>query len=155
MTAASIKVTVTQKPKATRLNVLIKSISGKLSDFRKVHKQASIFLDRWVQKNIKSEGGNLKGEDWPAFKIGGRWIKGRGLDTSAELLQDTGKLRLSYLPFHNNKNAGVGSALPYSKHHEHGEGVPVRRVLPVESEIRNSILAMFNAHAKRVSNVKR
>ena len=61
----------------------------------------------WVQKNFKGEGKAVGG--WAPFKAGGRWRKGFGLDTSAKLLQDTGALRASFLPFASKTDAGIGS----------------------------------------------
>jgi len=92
----------------------------------------SILLDRWVQKNFRSEGGNVGG--WEPFALGGR-PGPKGIDTSAKLLQDTGRLRASFKPFADANKAGIGSALEYSITHEEGRGVPARRMLPKRKEI--------------------
>lgn len=84
-----------------------------LQDTKPTFKKIATFLDRWVQQNFKTEGGNVGG--WAPFKLGGRYVKGKGIDTTAKLLQDTGRLRASFLPFAFNNNAGIGSDLPYSK----------------------------------------
>lgn len=149
MSGPSIKVKIDMKPSIEQLKKELGARHKKLSTFKHVHKKAAIFLDQWVQRNFKSEGGNVGG--WKPFAIGGRWLKGTGLDTTAKLLQDTGRLRLSYLPFATKRNAGIGSELPYSIVHEHGLGVPVRRVLPVDKDVRGAILSMFEAHAKEAA----
>ncbi len=154
-------------------------------------RQASIYLDRWVQQNFKTEGGKVGG--WPPFKYGGRvktktktqldkeaaekgfaaaqkrktaegkksaynraaqkvyegysilgnWQTGKNgawsfskIDRSAKLLQDTGLLRISFLPFATMTNAGIGSDLPYSKYHQDGgKHLPQRRMLPEKEEV--------------------
>lgn len=98
------------------------------------HKKISIMLDRWVQTNFKTEGGNVGG--WAPIQRQGR------------ILQDTGRLRASFLPFANKKNAGIGSDLPYAETHEEGIGVKVRRMLPELPEVRRDILSVYNKHIK-------
>jgi phage gpG-like protein len=114
-----------------------------------VYKKISVFLDQWVQRNFKAQGAALKGDVWPRFAIGGRRRKGGGIDTSAKLLQDTGALRISHLPFSSNSDAGIGSWLPYSKFHQEGIGVPRRRTLPERVEVSDAISQLFNEHVKR------
>ncbi len=119
----------------------------RLAKFNHPHKKIAIFLDRWVQKNFKSEGGKVGG--WAPLKAGGRWAKGKGLDTTAKILQDTGRLRVSFLPFANMKNAGVGSDIPYSRKHEKGEeGLPVRRMLPKNREVMKDVRKIYDKHVK-------
>jgi len=116
-------------------------------------KAVSLMLDQWVQGNFQSEGKKVGG--WRPFKAGGRWIpvgnvakgkraglgatkRGMVLDTSAKLLQDTGRLRSSFLPFATMWNAGIGSDLDYAKKHEDGDPsrkLPARRMLPKRSEV--------------------
>lgn len=110
-----------------------------------VMRQIAVFLDRWVQKNFQSLGGNIGG--WEAYKYGGRLttkkksnavsIDGHHyVNGSAKLLQDSGALRLSFLPFTQLGNAGIGSDLPYSIFHEEGtKYLPQRRMLMVEDEV--------------------
>ncbi len=110
-----------------------------------VMRQIAVFLDRWVQKNFQSSGGNVGG--WEPFKYGGRLTtkkKGNAISIdghhyingSAKLLMDSGALRLSFLPFTQLGNAGIGSELPYSKFHEDGTNhLPQRRILMKEEEV--------------------
>lgn len=130
----------------------INALKGKLAGAREALKQdgvamrqVAVFLDRWVQKNFQSSGGNVGG--WEPFKYGGRlttkakgnaksidghhWING-----SAKLLMDSGALRLSFLPFIRLGIAGIGSELPYSKYHEEGgKNLPIRRELMEEADV--------------------
>ena len=72
--------------------------------------KVSIWLDRWVQKNFKSEGGSVGG-----WKKSQRAIRQGGMT-----LQDKGRLRSSYVPFATNTTAGIGSGLHYAADHEEG-----------------------------------
>jgi len=114
------------------------------------NKKAAIFLDQWVQKNFRSAGSLVGG--WPDFKRGGRWRKGRGntggsLDTSAKLLMDKGRLRLSFMPFSGKSDAGIGSDLKYAKaHHKGTSSLPERRLLPLHSEVRPQLYRIYSTH---------
>jgi len=110
-------------------------VSRRLKKTRRANRQVSIWLMRWVNDNFKTEGGKVKG--WRPFKFGGRRLPGGAIDTSAKLLQDTGRLRLSIQPFFNKSVAGVGSDLRYSITHELGfphRNLPARRMLPLSSD---------------------
>ncbi len=141
-----------------------------LRKLKKPHARIAAFLDRWVQLNFRTEGGRVGG--WVPFTYGGRVTtkkksnavsllglsqKKKGgatqgkiyVDGSAKLLQDTGRLRLSFLPFASFFNAGVGSDLKYSKAHEEGSRfVPQRRILPLHSEVKDDIRKFYDDHVK-------
>jgi phage gpG-like protein len=100
----------------------------------KAFKHVSVMLDQWVQRNFKSEGGNVGG--WKPFAHGGRILPNGTIDTNAKLLQDTGLLRSSFKPFYTDKTAGIGSDLPYAPLHNYGKGaVPARRMLPNRADV--------------------
>jgi len=146
-----IKETPTLKQLRVRLAIREKEYRNNPAPWKAV----SLMLDKWVQDNFKTEGGKVGG--WVAFKVGGRWIKQgqisrregaqegigrktktRALDTSAKLLQDTGRLRASFFPFASRFNAGIMSNLPYAKAHNEGipkKGLPARRMLPKRREV--------------------
>lgn len=150
-----VKVTIKQRPSKGKIEAFLRKKNLQLVNFSNVHRQASILLDRWVKTNFRTQGGNLSDGPWPPFKLGGRRVKGGGLDPSAKLLQDTGRLRLSFNPFANARTAGIGSDLPYSKPHEEGmNSLPVRRMLPKEGEVVDALLNLFEKHAKKVSNAQ-
>lgn len=110
-----------------------------------VMRQVAVFLDQWVQRNFQSEGDKVGG--WAPFKYGGRIVRKKGakaqsieghryIDGSAKMLQDTGALRHSFLPFIRKGIAGIGSDLPYSKPHEDGmKGLPQRRMLMKTADV--------------------
>lgn len=100
--------------------------------------RVSIFLDSWVQRNFKAQGGLVGG--WESFAEGGRLLKGGFLDTSAKLLQDSGRLRASFTPFATKKDAGIFSDLLYSEPHHKGlSGLPMRRMLPKKLEVAKEV----------------
>ena len=149
MTAVSTKIVL--DPTKEELERQIESARERMADMRGPHKEASIMLDGWVQRNFRSEGGNVGG--WLPLKAGGRWRRGVGLDTSAKLLQDTGRLRISFRPWATDNDAGIGSEIPYSINHEDGLGVPQRRMLPIRSEVAAALSDLFDKHV--VKNVRR
>lgn len=111
---------------------------------------ASVYLDKWVQKNFKSEGGNVGG--WEPFAASGR-LKQRPdgswtFDRTAKLLQDTGALRASFVPFATKDNAGIGSDLDYADDHHKGIDVPERRLLPKKHEVRKPLRDIMDAYVQ-------
>lgn len=96
-----------------------KQLSGAISP---AMKKVSIMLDQWVHKNFQTEG----------IPVGG-WEE---IERNGMILQDTGVLRASFIPFSSRFNAGIGSDLPYSKTHEEGIGVAKRRILPRQKDVR-------------------
>lgn len=124
---------------------------SELKDMKKAYAKVASYLDRWVQTNFKTEGGKVGG--WIPFALGGRWVKGKGLDTSAKLLQDTGRLKASFLPFSFKNNAGIGSNVEYSKKHEEGDGVPERRILPVKKEVINDTKKILDSEVARITKL--
>ncbi len=145
--AISIKV---KKDQARKAQAELKKVRDNLSTIDHAMAKISILLDRWVQKNFRTEGGNVGG--WKPFKAGGRWIrKGNAtvLDTTAKLLQDTGRLRASFKPFATANMAGIGSALEYSETHNEGIGVPVRRMLPEKVEVDKEVTRLLENHVTK------
>lgn len=107
-------------------------------------------LDQWVQRNFEGEGELVGG--WAPFARGGRWLVGVGLDTSAKLLQHTGRLRASFEPFWDKHEVGIGSDLSYAIYHEKGTStIPRRRILPEWREVKTSVMKIYNEHIAKLS----
>jgi len=139
-------VVVSLKPSIEEVQRRFENRANNLGDYSAPYKKASILLDKWVQRNFKDEGAALGPDKWKPFANGGR-DTGGGIDTSAKLLQKTGRLRLSFLPFANKKDAGIGSHLNYSKPHEEGAGfLPKRRMLPLHKEVHDEIEDILHKH---------
>ncbi len=137
------------RPAQRKLRELIR----KVKNTRPANRQVSIWLLKWVNDNFKSQGGKVGG--WKPFKLGGRRIPGGGIDASAKLLQDTGRLRLSFHPHHSRNSAGVGSGLRYSITHELGlphKNLPARRMLPVASDrsVTQGIIRIYDTYIRRI-----
>ena len=136
------------KPAKRKLRELMR----KMRNPRPANRQVSIWVLRWINANFKSQGGKVGG--WKPFKLGGRKIPGGGIDRSAKLLQDTGRLRASFSPFHSRNTAGVGSDLRYSIEHELGlphRNLPARRMLPLASDrdVERGVIKIYDAYIRR------
>lgn len=146
-----MKIDVTVRPTVPEINARLARSREAMGALNGPLARSSVFLDQWVQRNIRSEGGSVGG--WRPFKAGGRRVKGL-LDTSAKLLQDTGRLRSSFSPFVRGGDAGIGSDLPYASSHEFGneaKGLPARRMLPKHGDVQQDINAIFRAHVAQVT----
>lgn len=144
-------VQITVKPTIEELKRRSKKRFDALKDMHTAYAKIAVYLDRWVQTNFKTEGSKVGG--WLPFAKGGRWVKGKGLDVSAKLLQDTGRLRASYLPFSFKNNAGIGSDLPYAKKHEEGIGIPIRRTLPRKLEVIGDVRKILELEVNKVTKL--
>lgn len=122
------------------------------------NRKVSIRLLRWVNENFKTEGGKVG--KWKPFRHGGRLTGNRlpsgrfEVDRSAKLLQDTGALRASFIPFSSKTVAGIGSNVRYSLTHELGlphKNVPIRRMLPLpeDREVIDFITKIYDHHIQR------
>lgn len=148
------------RPSKEVLDLKLSKRRRELKDMRTPHRQAAVFLDRWVQKNFQVEGGNVGG--WPPFALGGRLMPDGTIDASAKLLQDTGRLRLSFLPFATKKSAGIGSVIPYSARHQAGEPVrnlPARPMIPEEGkpgfeQVRKGLFKIYDRRIHVLTTVK-
>lgn len=119
---------------------------------------------RWVSTRTASGVGFQRSRP---RRGSGRKKGTRYLDTSAKLLRDTRILSLSFTPFWSRNNAGIGvppasrgRRMDYAKAHEDGDparGLPQRRMLPKEHEVRTDIQRIYDAHlrdSKRRANLK-
>ena len=159
--ATSFSVSVSGVKGADALASNLSRAARTMGDLAPSMKRVSVVLDQWVQRNFKREGELAGG--WTPFKHGGRVVSdpekattsrpvfvsfssGAGfltdlnVDESAKLLQHTGALRSSFVPFGGKDVAGIGSDLPYSKPHNEGTGVPKRRMLPEADDVRERVL---------------
>lgn len=122
-----------------------------LKNLGTAHAKVAIFLDSWVQRNFRSQGALVGG--WAPLRAGGRRKRNGVFDPEAKVLQDTGRLRLSFVPFATGRIVGIGSDVPYSKKHEQGlEGLPVRRMLPKQREVSKDVRRIYEQHVKRSLN---
>lgn len=138
-------------PKSKALHRRLGRAAKEIKDFKPMYKKLSIYLDRWVLTNFRTEGGNVGG--WTPFKLGGRPVGGGVIDHSAKLLQDTGTLRASFHPRHSATNAWIFSALDYAEPHNEGLGhLPQRRMLPKRSEVIDDVLKIADKHVDKITS---
>ncbi|HEX7012329.1 MAG TPA: phage virion morphogenesis protein [Steroidobacteraceae bacterium] len=138
------------RPNVEQVQAALRRKVVQLKDRSVPNRQIAAVLDNWVQRNFRGEGSLVGG--WTPFKAGGRRLRGGGIDTSAKLLQDTGRLRISVQPFWDRDIVGIGSDLAYAAHHEHGTTrIPRRRILPEEQDVIRPILATYNRYFQTVS----
>ena len=135
------------KPTLEQVRIRQEAVRKSLNDRRDVNKNVMVHLDQWIQLNFRSEGKKVGG--WAPLAAGGRWKTsvsgGRSFDPDAKILQDTGRLRGSFVPFQRGHKVGIGSDVPYAKKHEEGlENLPVRRMLPKRSEVLPAIRKIFD-----------
>jgi len=138
-------------PSLARLRAAMRGAAHEMADLRIPHRQIAVFLDRWVQQNFRTEGGEVGG--WQPFAIGGRWV-GRGstrrFDPAAKLLQDTGRLRASYESFYSARDAGIGSNLDYAEPQNDGtRTLPARRMIPRKEEVADDVRGIYRRHVDR------
>ena len=151
MRGTVVKVTVTHRG-SEQATKKLRQVMRKVRNPSRANKEVSVWLMRWLNENFKSQGGKVGG--WKPFKLGGRKLPGGGVDSSAKLLQDTGRLRASFSPFYSRTTAGIGSNLNYSVAHELGlphKNLPSRRMLPLGSDqaVNAGIIKIYDRHIRR------
>lgn len=158
--AEQLNIGVVMRPSQKQMaNAIEKLQRGLKTKFRqRANKAVMTVLFRWVGEQFDTEGRH-GGPAWEPFApqydsysgelVGGRRMKGGGVDESAKLLQDRGTLRASFRPFADagGLNVGIGSGLDYSEYHEEGTTyLPQRRMLPrhTDRELIQDILETYN-----------
>lgn len=141
------------RPDLRRVRKELKKTAHLATDFSAANRKISIFLDRWVQRNFRTQGDLVGG--WTPFKIGGRRIRlGSGtsvIDFGARLLQHTGTLRASFRAFWDRRYAGIGSDLDYAEPHERGTGtLPRRRMLPQRRDVLVPIKKIYEKELRTI-----
>jgi len=167
--ARSIDITV--RPALASVRARMGRIEAAVADRATAYRKISIMLDQWVQQNFRSQGGKVGGwkELAPATLRarrrknlrGARRRKGeRGAGFVARLgrvmiLQDTGRLKASLLPFSDARDAGIGSQLPYSRAHEEGlSPIPQRRIQPRSREVIAPARRILDEHVRQALETK-
>lgn len=141
--AGTTKVEVTVKPSLAEIRRRLERKRRAVTDLRTPLARAAVYLDQWVQRNFKTEGGGVGG--WVPFaknKDGIPIVEAREpARAPAKLLQRTGRLRSSFSPFATRKEAGIGSDIPYAEQHHKGEGkLPARPMLPEKGSARRTVM---------------
>lgn len=134
----------------------LRNMADKVGRLEVPHKRIAAYLDAWVHKNFRTEGGQLTDGPWVPFAQGGRVLPNGEIDTTAKLLQDTRTMLLGFSAQNaeiNREHVIYGNAVPYSEKHEEGEGwVPQRRMLPRSEEILDDVMDIYRQYIDEVEN---
>ena len=143
------------KPTITEIKASLAAKRKAMGDMGTMNAAIATYLDQWVQKNFRSEGGKVGG--WKAFAPSTLRRLEKTSRAPAKLLQDTGRLRSTFLPFADEKQAGIGTNLksqsgaPYPLYHHEGRGnLPQRRLLPEHGEVTKDIDRVVQRFARKV-----
>ena len=98
-----------------RVKAMLGRISRKVQTRKDLHLRFAIIASNWVSRNFASEGRLAGG--WKPLRPG--TLAGRRTG-AGRILQDTGLLRASFLPFWDADGGGVGSADRRSLWHHKG-----------------------------------
>lgn len=112
------------------------------------NKRASIVLYQWVLRNFQEEGAPAGG--WEP--LAPSTIAYKQEHGYSRMLQNTGALRASFLPYSDKDVALVGSPLSYSAAHEEGTSrVPQRRLLPTAEQAQALVMPIYGREMKVVT----
>lgn len=143
------------KPSIQEVRASLAAKRKVMSDMGTLNANIATYLDRWVQKNFKTEGGKVGG--WEAFAPSTLKKIAKTNRTPAKMLQDSGRLRSTFLPFADDKQAGIGTNLksasgaPFPLYHQEGRGhLPQRRMLPEHAEVKKDIDRVVQRFARQV-----
>lgn len=112
------------------------------------NKKASVRLYQFVLRNFQDEGALVGG--W--VPLAPSTIAYKQEHGYSRMLQNTGNLRASFLPYADDKIARVGSPLAYSAAHDQGTArIPQRRLLPNEEDVQPMVLEIYGREMKIVT----
>lgn len=123
-----ISIQITGNPAAQ-----LRKMAASLGDTATPNRQIATQLYGWVIRNFQAEGG-LGEQPWAplAASTAMKRVTKRGaLRGYHPILQVTGALRSSFLPFSDATEAGIGAGVPYSQYLQQGtRRMPARPMLP-------------------------
>lgn len=154
---------ITAQIQSARTQGALNQLARQLADRQVVNHALSLKMFQMVQDNFESE--SFDGDPWvdlaPSTR---RWKEKRGYEM---ILQNTGALRQSFLPFSDNTLAGVGAQSMASvvagdppkakrprdlaKIHEEGIGVPQRRMLPSRARALEEAVSIYGYFVARAA----
>lgn len=153
---AGMRLLVNGRPMTrTQLQAAIRSQGKSLkSAIAVTNKMASVKLYQWVMMNFKGEG-DLAGGWAPLSYQALAYKEEHGYEM---MLQNTGALRSSFIPYSDESVALIGSALGYSEKHQMGDDgpprLPKRRLLPTGEEVKQLTDRIYRTAVKVVTSKK-
>jgi len=141
-----------------RLQMMFSELALKFRDRTIPNRQVSVQLYEWVMRNFKVEGGLTEQKHWTPLKESTKKAKAR--KGYRMILQNTGALRQSFMPFSSNDYAGVGAQQKFTSHgrpydlariHEKGnKTIPARPMLPTKQQALTMAIKVYDWHIKRI-----
>lgn len=128
-------------------------LAGQIKDRTSVNAVVAGKMWAMVMENFKTE--SHEGEPWEPLAPSTIERRQKKQDGKVAILQDTGALRQSFMPFSNNDLAGVGSVSSrehskLSEIHEEGLGnVPARPMLPSEGRAIAEAIKIYDHYIGR------
>lgn len=134
----------------------LRSVASRITNRRTVNRKVSVKLSGWVFRNFRQQGA-LAEKGWAPLKPA--TVKAKARKRYSMILQNTGALRKSFLPFHDNDQMGVGAvqltdgSAPWDLARIHQEGAPevniparpmlptLRQALPIGMQIYEQFVA--------------
>jgi phage gpG-like protein len=121
----------------------IGKVLGAMSNRKDANARAVAIVDRWVQINFKTEGGNVDG--WEPLKDQTIRQRKRNKSGQVKILQDAGWLRGKWKHIISNINGALVSGVDYGIYHDKGtEHLPVRQLLPKHEDIWPDIKKVYS-----------
>jgi phage gpG-like protein len=113
-------------------------------------KRSVAVVDGWVQRNFRSEGGNVGGWAKLADSTIESRMRRRNKTGAIRILQDIGTLRMKWKHLFGKDYGALVSAVDYGIFHETGTSkMPQRRILPTMDEIWPKIKELFSDELRR------
>jgi len=140
----ALEVTIDGKSVASASAIVsarIEKLADSLRHLRVPNKAVAVQLYSWTIKSFDQEGGLIGG--WVA--LAPSTVKQKAKIGKEKMLVRTGQLRNSLIPFSDDENAGIGSALSYAKFHEFGaDNLPARPMLPPREVVNDIGLKVYD-----------
>ena len=115
-------------------------------------RRSLVVLDRWVQKNFQTEGGNVGGWVPLSDTTVDMRMRRRNKTGMIRILQDNGKLRQQWEHESDEKHATLRSKVDYGIFHDSDEPrskLPQRRIMPRMREAWDMIKPLFSEHIQK------
>jgi len=139
-----------------RMQRSLSQVASRIDDRKATNKAVSVELYGWVVRNFKAQGGLTESRSWAPLKPA--TIKAKAKHGYRMILQNTGALRQSFVPFSSNDEAGVGAAQMVGKDrptdlaaiHQYGtEHIPARPMLPSRRQALEIAIKVYDYHISR------
>jgi len=129
-----------------KLENKLQKVVKSLDDRKKVHGQAVVIGDKWIQDNFTKQGAlAYPGTGWKQLSPTTIMMRRKGPKSTLfpKILIDTGTMRSRWKHLWSARQAAIQSGVDYSVKHHTGKDVPERRILPSAEQIMPKLKALF------------